>query len=88
MFHFDRRGYIVGKSLSKTIIPFLDHVKPGARRRGVGFVFNEGGVLRGLKNRPPDPQIADLGGSPRYHCPRGNPADINLTSAENHSPQK
>ncbi|MFH1444722.1 MAG: hypothetical protein ABIG34_05045 [Candidatus Peregrinibacteria bacterium] len=59
MFHFDRRGYIVSKDLSKNIIPLLDHVEPSARRRpssakasegeGVTFVWNDGGVLYGKK---------------------------------------
>lgn len=48
MFHFDRRGYVVGKDLSKAIIPLLDHVEPQARRRVV-FVWNGGGVLYGKK---------------------------------------
>lgn len=47
MFHFDRRGYIVSKDLSKAIIPLLDHVEPDARKRGVAFVRNEGGLLCG-----------------------------------------
>lgn len=48
MFHFDRRGYIVGKDLQKKIIPLLDHAEPEARRRGVTFVVNKGGVLFGM----------------------------------------
>ncbi|MFH0851637.1 MAG: hypothetical protein V1876_02710 [Candidatus Peregrinibacteria bacterium] len=47
MFHFDRRGYIVGKDLSKAVIPLLDTVEPAARRRGVEFVRNDGGILNG-----------------------------------------
>ena len=47
MFHFDRRAYIVGKNLSKAIIPLLDKVESAARRRGVTWVENEGGVLIG-----------------------------------------
>ena len=47
MFHFDRRGYIVGKDLAKAIIPLLDTVEPSARRRGVQFVLNKGGILHG-----------------------------------------
>jgi shikimate 5-dehydrogenase len=47
MFHFDRRGYIVGKDLSRVIIPLLDEVEPAARRRGVTWVENRGGVLVG-----------------------------------------
>lgn len=47
MFHFDRCGYIVSKDLSRAIIPLLDRVDLAARRRGVGFVWNNAGVLRG-----------------------------------------
>ncbi len=47
MFHFDRRGYIVGKDLARAIIPLLDSVDAAARRRGVTWVENEGGVLMG-----------------------------------------
>ncbi|MDD5751405.1 MAG: hypothetical protein PHS73_02695 [Candidatus Peribacteraceae bacterium] len=47
MFHFDRRAYIVGKNLSKAIIPLLDRVEPAARGRGVTWVENEDGVLIG-----------------------------------------
>lgn len=51
MFHFDRRGYLVGSNLSKVIIPLLDRVDPQARRRGVKWVENRGGILTG-KNHP------------------------------------
>lgn len=47
MFHFDRRAYIVGKDLSRAIAPLLDVVDATTRRRGVGLVWNEGGVLIG-----------------------------------------
>lgn len=47
MFHFDRRGYIVGKDLAIAIVPFLDHVEPEAEKKGIDFVWNDGGVLRG-----------------------------------------
>jgi len=47
MFHFDRRAYIVGKDLSKAIIPLLDRVEPEARRRGVAWVENLEGILIG-----------------------------------------
>ncbi|HBH20083.1 MAG TPA: hypothetical protein DDX11_03885 [Candidatus Peribacter riflensis] len=60
MFHFDRRGYLVGNDLSKVIIPLLDRVEPAARRRpssakasegeGVAFVWNEGGILKGERS--------------------------------------
>jgi len=49
MFHFDRRGYIVGKDLSKAITALLDIVEPEARRRGVAWVENRKGVLIGKK---------------------------------------
>ena len=48
MFHFDRRGYIVGKEISKIIIPLLDDVEPQARKGGVRYVENQCGVLRGF----------------------------------------
>ncbi|MDD5103077.1 MAG: hypothetical protein PHX93_01610 [Candidatus Peribacteraceae bacterium] len=61
MFHFDRRGYIVGKDLAKAIIPLLDRVEPSARRRpssakasegkGVAFVANKDGVLLGMSSK-------------------------------------
>ncbi len=57
MFHFDRRGYIVSKDLSKNIIPLLDHVEPAAKS-GVGFVWNEGGVLHGKKGIPERSMLA------------------------------
>lgn len=52
MFHFDRRGYIVGKALIKAIIPLLDHVhlaeSSGVEEgSGVNTVVNIGGVLHG-----------------------------------------
>lgn len=54
MFHFDRRGYIVGEDLAEAIIPLLDRVEPQARSSGVRFVWNDGGVLVGtqLPTRP------------------------------------
>ncbi|MDO8468348.1 MAG: hypothetical protein Q7S29_01155, partial [Candidatus Peribacter sp.] len=75
MFHFDRRGYIVGKDLAKTIIPLLDSVEPAARRRpssakasegeGVAFVWNEGGILKG-SSKAPNPALSAAG----VHEPR------------------
>jgi shikimate 5-dehydrogenase len=48
MFHFDRRGYIVGKALSKAIIPLLDHLDASAAREGrVDFVANTSGEMTG-----------------------------------------
>lgn len=48
MFHFDRRGYIVGKPLQKAIIPLLDQLDESAREEGsVDTVANIGGVLTG-----------------------------------------
>ncbi|MDD5041663.1 MAG: hypothetical protein PHX87_04640 [Candidatus Peribacteraceae bacterium] len=51
MFHFDRRGYVVGENLSKKIIPLLDRITSAARRRGVTFVWNEKGVLKGVQRK-------------------------------------
>lgn len=48
MFHFDRRGYIVGKSLQKAIIPLLDRLDERAEGEGrVEFVANRGGIFTG-----------------------------------------
>lgn len=50
MFHFDRRGYIVGKSLQEAIIPYLDGLDASVRGEGSGCVdtvLNDGGLLRG-----------------------------------------
>ena len=50
MFHFDRRAYIVGKDLSKAIIPLLDEAEPAARHAGVSLVENHKGILFGIVN--------------------------------------
>lgn len=48
MFHFDRRGYIVGKPLQIAIIPLLDRIDASAEGEGrVDFVVNNGGVMTG-----------------------------------------
>ena len=48
MFHFDRRGYIVGNGLQEAIIPLLDAVDAFARGDGrVSVVCNRGGILTG-----------------------------------------
>lgn len=48
MFHFDRRGYIVGLPLQKAIIPLLDAIDPAAEGEGrVDTVVNRGGVFTG-----------------------------------------
>ena len=45
MFHFDRRGYIVGDALEKDIVPLLDGIVSDDGR--VDTVYNDGGVLTG-----------------------------------------
>lgn len=55
MFHFDRRGYIVGDDLARAVIPLLDHVEDTARRKGVTYVENRRGVLVGTR-RKKDPE--------------------------------
>lgn len=48
MFHFDRRGYIVGFALQEAIIPLLDHMDESAAEKGrVDTVYNDGGVMTG-----------------------------------------
>ncbi|MCB9808422.1 hypothetical protein H6770_04170 [Candidatus Peribacteria bacterium] len=47
MFHFDRRGYIVGKSLQKAIIPLLDSLDSSVGEGSVDTVTNTDGVLNG-----------------------------------------
>lgn len=48
MFHFDRRGYIVGEPLQEAILPLLDHIDPSAVGEGrVSFVANRSGILTG-----------------------------------------
>ena len=48
MFHFDRRGYIVGKGLQEAIVPLLDHIDESAVGKGtVDTVHNAGGVMTG-----------------------------------------
>ncbi|MDA0376680.1 MAG: hypothetical protein O3A80_05255 [bacterium] len=59
MFHFDRRGYIVGKPLQEAIIPLLDALDSsvglalnpseasGAGEGRVDFVLNTGGIMTG-----------------------------------------
>ena len=49
MFHFDRRGYIVGKALQKAIMLHLDALDGSAAEEGsVDTVLNSGGVLTGF----------------------------------------
>ena len=49
MFHFDRRGYIVGKPLQEAIIPLLDALDTAAEGEGrVDFVSNASGVMTGF----------------------------------------
>lgn len=48
MYHFDRRGYIVGKPLQKAIIPLLDALDASSEGEGrVDTVVNRGGVMTG-----------------------------------------
>jgi shikimate 5-dehydrogenase len=48
MFHFDRRGYIVGAKLQESIITFLDALDVSVETEGkVDTVWNDNGVLRG-----------------------------------------
>lgn len=48
MFHFDRRGYIVGKPLQEAILKHLDFVDSSAKGEGrVDIVVNSGGVMTG-----------------------------------------
>ena len=48
MFHFDRRGYIVGKGLTEAIIPLLDSLDSTATEEGsVDTVCNKDGVMTG-----------------------------------------
>lgn len=52
MFHFDRRGYIVGKPLQKAIIPLLDSCDSSVfaqeEEGSVDTIVNRGGVLVGF----------------------------------------
>ena len=45
MFHFDRRGYVIGAALQEEIIPLLDDTDGSDR---VNTVWNDGGVMKGL----------------------------------------
>ena len=45
MFHFDRRGYIVGDDLQEVIIPYLDEVEEGVSK--IDTINNKGGILYG-----------------------------------------
>lgn len=48
MFHFDRRGYVVGSQLQQDIMPLLDVLDGGATKEGrVDTVVNNSGVLGG-----------------------------------------
>lgn len=49
MFHFDRRGYVVGKELQKRIVPLLDRLDGKAQRqKKVDWVLNRKGVMTGF----------------------------------------
>lgn len=48
MYHFDRRGYIVGKPLQKAIIPLLDCIDTSVEEEGrVACIANSAGILTG-----------------------------------------
>lgn len=48
MFHFDRKGYIVGKPLQEAIISYLDRRDPSVEGEGrASLIVNDGGVLIG-----------------------------------------
>lgn len=48
MFHFDRRGYIIGEEFQEVILPMLDSLDSSAsERKRVDTVWNDNGVLRG-----------------------------------------
>jgi len=47
MFHFDRRGYIIGNPLQEAIIPLLDQLDSSVGEGRVDFVANTGGVMTG-----------------------------------------
>lgn len=51
MFHFDRRGYIVGKALQKAIVPLLDRLEGEG---SASVVVNRGGVLMGYFEENPE----------------------------------
>lgn len=47
MFHFDRRGYIVGKALQKAVISYLDVVDSSVGQGSVAWLHNDSGVITG-----------------------------------------
>lgn len=48
MFHFDRRGYIVGDNLQEQIVPLLDEINESvAEEEMVDTVINRDGILVG-----------------------------------------
>ncbi|MBT3293116.1 hypothetical protein HN512_03990 [Candidatus Peregrinibacteria bacterium] len=57
MFHFDRRGYIVGGSLQKEVIPFLDSIDDSVKEEGANIISNKNGVLTGRFVKDISPQI-------------------------------
>tara|TARA_Y100000310_G_C20569890_1_gene757451 strand:+ start:590 stop:949 length:360 start_codon:yes stop_codon:yes gene_type:complete len=51
MFHFDRRGYIVGKALQEAILPLLDRVEGEG---SVAVVANKNGICIGYSETHPE----------------------------------
>lgn len=47
MMHFDRRGYIVAKSLQQAVGAFMDYLDASTTNRGVDTIVNDGGVFTG-----------------------------------------
>lgn len=48
MYHFDRRAYIVGFSLTEAILPYVDVLRATAAEQGsANLLYNRGGVIEG-----------------------------------------
>ncbi len=57
MFHFDRRGYIIGSRLQEAIFPLLDAIDSSVTDGKVNVVKNEGGVLTGFFLKDVGPEV-------------------------------